>query len=90
MAIEQVTGATEPVVEVWEEHRAVFELFAACGTQWRCTVVAGLGGGGVLWQGLDYAGVRQVADAHSIDWTSELLADLQVMESEALTVRNKR
>mgnify|MGYP001413433191 CR=1 FL=1 len=69
------------VCEIWEENWSVLELFCACSTQWRVAPMGGL-------IGLDYAGVEAAMRMRRLpepDWP-ELLADLQVMEREALAV----
>jgi hypothetical protein len=43
------------VVEVWPENWRAFELFSAMGTSWNRVAVGGLGGGQVLYVGLDLA-----------------------------------
>jgi hypothetical protein len=54
------------------------ELFARSATQWRH---AGMGGAPV---GLDYAGVRQVAELTGVELTQELFGEIQTLEASAV------
>jgi hypothetical protein len=65
-------------VELLEESREAWGLFIASATQWR---YAGMGGERA---GLDYAGVRAVADARGIAWTATLLKQISDFERGAL------
>lgn len=65
---------------VWPDNRMVFTVFCLSATQWR---TGGMDGHPT---GLDYAAVRLIARTHRVAWTTEFLADLQVMESAALKV----
>lgn len=72
----------------------MLELFLACQTQWRFTVVAGPGGGEVIWLGLDYTGVEACHRLRGGSWEGaagrRLWADIQAMEAAALVERNRR
>jgi hypothetical protein len=73
---------------LWPEHARAWALFMACENQWRLVVVMG----GATWLGLDMPGVDVIRRAHRIsdeDW-GEVLWQLQVMESEAKTIRNNQ
>jgi hypothetical protein len=72
----QAPSECEVLPECWD---AVL-LFARCATQWR---TAGMSG---IRTGLDYPAVRLVARAMGVAWSEALLADVQVMEFEALAV----
>lgn len=63
-------------------------FFLECGTQWR--VAAGLGG--LVWLGLDYAGVAALMHMRRVPPARRgaLLADLQIMELAALAALNAR
>lgn len=82
MAAEPADGA----IEVWDVHWTAFEIFRACGTQWRVAI----GGTTILHLGLDYPGVAVVmdrllpADAEQ----ARVFADLQVMEAAAQPILN--
>ena len=55
-------------------------------------IVAGMGGGAMIWQGLDYAGVDVCHRRRGGDWTGKagarLWGDLQAMEAAALVELN--
>lgn len=65
------------VVEVWDTHWPIVQVFLACATQWR---VAPMGGR----SGLDYPAVEWVARRHDLEIDAAALVDLQVLETEAL------
>lgn len=54
--------------------------FLACDTQWRAVA----GPAGLIWIGLDYAGVDIAL--RRLDFPASVFADLQVMEIAALPV----
>lgn len=54
--------------------------FLACDTQWRAVAAPS----GLIWTGLDYAGVDVALRRH--DFPASVFADLQVMEIAALSV----
>lgn len=75
---------------VWPENHVAVQLFMACQTLWRKTVVATMAGAQIIYDGLDYAQVRVVmemlfADADQQDTFARLL----VMEREALNLLNQ-
>lgn len=57
-------------------------LFLKLQSQWRTVAVAGLGGGAIIYQGLDYAGVE--AFLRLTGASAELFGDLQVLEGAAI------
>ncbi len=63
----------------------VVAAFNAIGTQWR---TASIGMGGMVWIGLDYAGVRAALDALQIPVTPWLWKGLMTMEQAAKAVLN--
>jgi len=79
-------------MKVWDINWLVVMLFLALETQWR---VASRGLAGTLqWLGIDYAaaGVLLAARSRSEQRrrpAGRMLADLRVMEREALTVMNE-
>lgn len=87
----QARNDQEP--EVWPEHWHAAQLFAAVGSQWRCTPSAR---GGVLWVGLDYAAlsplllraVRPTVPRRLRRRWPELFAQLQALEAAAIKARN--
>lgn len=68
---------------VWPENMPVLNLFTRCKTQWRTGAMGG-------FLGLDYVAVDVVIKYSDIDATPELFADLQAMESVALSEFNKK
>lgn len=74
--------------ELWPMHARAWRLFEACENQWRLA----LGMGGTFWLGLEMTGVEVIRKAHRIsddDWT-DVLWQLQVLETTAKEIRNKR
>lgn len=73
--------------ELWPDHWAAWMVFLRCQSQWKLAV----GMGGAMWLGLDYQGVDMVLrkvvpdESHHL----EILDQLQVLEQEALKIRNK-
>nr|WP_246520199.1 DUF1799 domain-containing protein [Ancylobacter lacus] len=67
--------------EVWPENWQTVRLFLACETQWRASAAMS----GMVWVGLDYVAVDVVARRRGLEAD---LADLQVMEVEALSILN--
>jgi hypothetical protein len=67
---------------VWPEHEDAVLTFIRCQTQWRST------GGGVI--GLDYGVVFQVMELYDVTDRRTVLEDLQVMESRAVEMINRR
>lgn len=66
------------VFYLWPENLPAWQLFMACGTQWRA--------GGAGREGLDYGGVRVVMQMQRVRprRQSQRFAEVQVMESAAL------
>jgi hypothetical protein len=82
------TAQAEPEFLLWREHWAAWYVFLSSGTQWRLAV----GLGGALWLGLDYTGldvVRRACGITDTDWP-EVFEQVQVLETEALAVRNRK
>lgn len=81
-----VTGAIPPsrtdeeAFAVWSINADSLRTWLACETQWR--VAAGMAG--LIWLGLDYAGVNVVLTLLAPDDPAALFADLQIMEDAAL------
>lgn len=69
--------------EIWPENERALALFLACRTQWRAGPM-----GGVL--GLDYPGVLAVMRIRREPRREQLFADLQVMETAAIDVLNRK
>lgn len=69
--------------EVWEENFSTLEVFLSLSTQWRPGPL-----GGCL--GLDYPGVRAALRMRRVRKPQQVFADLQVMESAALKVLNRK
>lgn len=79
---EQVGAAdTPPPLVLPACLRPVIDLFVAVAGQWR---MAAVGMAGALPVALDLTAVRHAAEALAIDWTAELLRDLQTLERAAL------
>lgn len=77
-----VEGEDEDVVAVWDINWRSLLAFLALETQWR--VAAGFAG--LLWLGIDYAAAAPIIRRRNARSGRRLLADLRVMEREALTV----
>lgn len=75
---------------VWPENRRALALFLAAASCWRWQAIVGLGGGAVVWTGLDYVQLRTVHDLRGGRWTPRLFGDVQAMEAAALGVLNGR
>lgn len=73
--------------ELWPDHWEAWLVFLRVQTQWQLVV----GMGGAMWTGLNYQGVDMVLRKVVTDETRHLvvLDQLQVMEQEALKIRNK-
>lgn len=69
-------------VKLWPQHLRVYQLFAACGTQWRWLVMPMR----AVRTGLDYAALPAVLGAKRID--QKFFDDLRIMELAALEVLN--
>ncbi len=69
---------------VWDSNWRSLLAFLDAETQWRA--VAGFGG--VLWLGLDYAGLRPLIEHGSGRVDGKLFADIRAMERAALPVLN--
>lgn len=84
--IARLEAHAAPDCEVHRDAWRAVLAFLALQTQWRVQLALG----GVLWLGLDYAGVRAWLElqGHAPRTARALLADLQVMERAALPVLN--
>lgn len=73
--------------ELWPDHWAAWVVFLRCQSQWELTI----GVGGAVWTGLNYSGVDMVLRKVVPDERDhlEVLDQLQVLEREALKIRNK-
>ncbi|ALP62823.1 DUF1799 domain-containing protein [Paraburkholderia caribensis] len=91
MAAARSRGSTDDF-EVLAENWDAVELFAACGTQWRKSVVASLTGGGVFYEGLDYPAVEAAMRMFGFRRKRhrELFDAVRVMERAALQVFTDR
>ena len=71
---------------VWPENWQAVQLFASLATQWHYSGMSGVA------TGLDYSAVHAVFQMHSIKRKRqpELLAKLQILESEALDVMREQ
>lgn len=69
-----------PPVDIWPEHVDAFRVFVRMGTQWR-TSMSGV-------TGLDYNVLLRLMDRMGLDEAlyDQMLDDVRVMESEALSV----
>jgi hypothetical protein len=70
---------------VWAENMAITDAFLSVASQWRAVPLAD---GRVLWQGLDYSGVRAGLKAAAIALDPRQWAGLQVMERAAAAALN--
>lgn len=71
--------------DLWDINAGVLELFLGVQSQWRCIAVAGMGGGAMIWLGLDYAGVDAfMRRARIDDADGELFTGLVAMEAAAM------
>lgn len=67
---------------MWEENWQVVEMFLRLQTQWRTSM------SGVV--GLDYGAVQWMLRLYEVEDQRSMLEDLQVMESAALNLINKK
>lgn len=74
----------DDVAHVWPQNWRAVQLFSECATQWRASA------GGAT--GLDYVAVLAVMKLHGYNKKQQkkLLADIGVMEAEALEVMSER
>lgn len=77
-----VEEASMQEVEVWPDNMRAVEVFACLCTQWR------VGPAGAT--GLDYAAIPAVLQMLDVSPSKQLLADLRVMEDEALATMRKK
>ncbi len=72
------------VVEIWPENEKAISLFSSVSTQWRI----GMGGP----TGLDYNVLFHLLDRMRLTDTEydQLFDDVRIIESEALTILNKK
>lgn len=80
--LEQERG--DDVFELDKENGDAFALFCACQTQWRQSALATLEQAELIRTGLDYPAVEVAARALDLDWTGELLAQIQALEAAAM------
>lgn len=74
-------------IEIWDIHWESFAVFRACATQWRVVAVHRE----MIHLGLDYPGVEVVL-RHLLPPDADraaVLADVMVMEAEALAILNE-
>lgn len=80
----------EGPVEVWEENQGIVSVFTHC--RFPVTVVAGMGGGQVLYQHIPASEIRDAAEILGVpreQWR-ELLWGVRVMEAAVLPELNRR
>lgn len=70
--------AEDVLHEVPVEDSAIVTLFFALDTQWRRHAMSG------VRIGIDYAAIRPTAELYQIELSSELMADIRMMEAAAL------
>jgi hypothetical protein len=75
----------EPI-EIWAEHAEAFDVFCACGGQWR--IVAGMAG--AFYQGLDAAALAATMDMLGVEDRRRCLHQVQQIEAGALEVLNRK
>lgn len=79
---------TEETCEVWRDNIAAVSAFLACRTLWR-RLALGMSGV-VVWDGIDYAAAAPILARRHRRAARVLLADLRLMEAEALPILNDR
>ena len=86
-------GAPEEVIRartrpghftVWPENWKAFEIFAACATQWRETLIVGPRGAHLIPQGLDYTGVEAVMRMLGVRNRKRIFTQIRDFERGAL------
>lgn len=77
-------GTENPELCLLDHEKAACDIYARCSTQWRRREMDG------ALIGLDYTGVRNVAEILSIDLTSDVFTALQLMESAIVSEMQKR
>lgn len=70
---------------VWPENEATLDLFLVCSGQWRVVVRFT---GGVVYRGLDYAGLKAAMDMLGITEQREVFRQIRAMERAALAELN--
>ena len=70
--------------EVWESCWPAVELFINCATQMRYAGMAGVP------TGLDYTAVEAFVRLSKMEWSPQILADLQIVEGAAISELIKR
>ena len=76
----------EEAIGLWEAHAAALHAFLVVESQWN---VVSLASGGMMWVGLDYAGVRAGLRGAGLKLSPEQWADLQLIETGALNALNR-
>ncbi|PZO81601.1 MAG: hypothetical protein DI629_03430 [Mesorhizobium amorphae] len=79
-----VVEAADEAVPVWDVNWRSMLAWLDCETQWRAVGTFG----GVIWLGLDYAGIRPLIEDKAGRADQALFADLRAMEQAALPVLN--
>lgn len=78
----QATASTATTFDVQRSNADALDAWLACDTQWRVAATMA----GMIWLGLDYAGVDVVLRRSKFADPDAVFRDLQVMEGEALRV----
>ncbi|HYD12737.1 MAG TPA: DUF1799 domain-containing protein [Allosphingosinicella sp.] len=73
--------------EIWPDQADAVALFLSMESQWRWT---GAGMAGAFRTGLDYSALPVVAEAIGVKPSPEIIADLRIMEGEAVAVWARR
>ena len=79
-------GDDEETFEVWRDNLDSVSAFLACRTAWRVAV----GFGVMIWLGIDYGAAAPLLYRRNGRSRRRLLADLRLMEAEALPILNDR
>lgn len=88
ITVEPTVNDQDDAISVWDVSWPSFRLFLDCETQWRMTATMA----GMFHTGIDYASaiaLLKIRPRRLRKRAAELLADLRVMEAEALDVFEK-
>jgi hypothetical protein len=92
LGLEDRASAQEaaPAFEVDHDLVAPARIFMAAATQWRTSIVAGLGGGMRYREGLDYTALPVIAGALGLAFDPAAFEGVQVLERETLALDTDR